>query len=278
MYYLQAVNILVEKTEERQRFEALGQKLAGEGIRVDTAGREKGKGLRTLWITDSGSCAEGLLAAGEAVMAYFWEGNLDEDFPGVKYACKEPEELDGEYLERVYRRYAGVPWDVLKTGRCSLRETTVEDVEAFYGIYREPSVTKYMEDLFEDPQKERTYMEEYIEKVYGFYGFGVWTVVKRDTGEIIGRAGYSFREGFEDPELGFVIGVPWQRQGYGEEVCRAVLQYGAKTLGFERVQAFVEPGNEPSKRLLKKLGMAASDTVLLQKKPHIRFRKELYLG
>ncbi|MBO4981289.1 MAG: GNAT family N-acetyltransferase [Lachnospiraceae bacterium] len=275
MYYLQSVKILVE-AEERRRFIALAEKLQKEGIRSDVADRQTEECLHTLWITDSSARAAELLREGKAVLAYLREENRAEDFSGVKYACEEPEELCAEYLEQVYRRYAGVPWDILKTERCSLRETTVEDVEAFYEIYREPSVTEYMEDLFEDPQKEKTYMEEYIQKIYGFYGFGVWTVLKKDTGEIIGRAGYSCREGFEDPELGFVIGVPWQRQGYGEEVCRAILKYGEEMLGFERIQALVKPGNEPSEKLLRKLGMRAEDTVFLQEKTYIRFLKDLH--
>ena len=36
----------------------------------------------------------------------------------------------------------------------------------------------------------------------------------------------SEREGFAEPELGFIIGVGWQRRGYGEEVCRAIMKYG----------------------------------------------------
>ena len=110
-----------------------------------------------------------------------------------------------------------------------------------------------MEDLFEDPEEETAYMKEYIRQIYGFYGYGMWTV-QLLSGELIGRAGLSVRECYELPELGFVIGRGYQGQGYAEEACRAVLAYGKSELSFEHVQALVEEENAPSRNLLAKLG------------------------
>lgn len=248
-----------------------------------------------LWITDDPALARALVAEEKAVLAVLpgegrepdpsaggpegSEGSLAEtgagDFSGVKYLCENLEELDAVYLDRVYRRYAGIPWDILETERCALRETVEEDVDAFYGIYREPSITRYMEDLFPDRDQEIAYTREYRENVYEFYGFGIWTVRLKETGEVIGRAGLSYREGFDEPELGFVIGLPWQRRGIGEEVCRAVLSFGRKELGFETVIAFAEPENQTSLRLLERLGFTPAGRELLRGREHIQYRAEL---
>jgi len=96
---------------------------------------------------------------------------------------------------------------ILETDRCLVRETTVEDVEEFYRIYREPSITYYMEDLFPDPAEEREYVRNYIREIYGFYGYGLWTVLCKEKNEVIGRAGLSWRQGFDVPELGFVMKI-----------------------------------------------------------------------
>ena len=45
------------------------------------------------------------------------------------------------------------------------------------------------------------------------------------------------REGFDEPELGFIIAREAQRKGYCMEACGAILEYGFRELGFERVQA-----------------------------------------
>ena len=179
-----------------------------------------------LYVTDDAAAGEELRSRGEAVIIYLHPENRDQDFSGFLFAVEDPEELEPEYVERAYRRLKGMPWNILETDRCLVRETMPEDVEAFYRIYSNPAITEYMEDLYPDREQEKRYIREYIEKVYTFFGFGVWTVVEKGTGEVIGRAGFSYREGFEDPELGFIIGVPWQRQGYAWEVCRAVLEIG----------------------------------------------------
>lgn len=225
-----------------------------------------------LWITDDPASAQEHILREEPVLAFFHEENRGVSFPGVKFACENLQELDAAYLDRVYRRYALIPWDILETDRCFLRETAVEDVNAFYEIYGEPSITEYMEDLFSDREQEIAYTRDYIRNVYEFYGFGVWTVCLKETSQVIGRAGLSYREGFEDPELGFVIGVPWQRRGIGEEVCRAVLAFGKEELGFETVIAFAEPGNRVSVRLLEKLGFQAAGEKILQERPHVMLR------
>ena len=79
---------------------------------------------------------------------------------------------------------------------------------------------------------------------------------------MIGRAGFSNREGYENPELGFVVGVPWQGRGYATEVCEALLQYGKEELGFEQVQMLVMPENEVSLHLAEKLGFRREDSVI----------------
>ena len=140
--------------------------------------------------------------------------------------------------------------------RMLVRESTPGDVEEFYRIYSSPSITYYMEDLFPDREQEMEYMKAYIEQVYGFYGFGLWTVIKKDTGQIIGRAGLNVREGYEIPELGFIIDVEHQRQGYGYEVCCNILDYTREKLEFDQVQAFVDKENQASIRLLEKLGFS----------------------
>lgn len=222
----------------------------------------EGHGIRgTLFVTDETDAAKRLREQGEAVLIWLHEGNREQDFSGFRFAVEDPEDVGADYAEKVYRRCKGLPWIVLETKRCLVRETVPEDVEAFYEIYSNPAMTKFMEGLYPDKEQEKAYVRDYIEKVYGFYGFGVWTVVEKETGAVIGRAGFSYREGCETPELGFLIGVPWQGQGYAREACGAILDYGWKELGFQAVQALVETGNEASLRLCDGLGFRAEQEV-----------------
>lgn len=215
-------------------------------------------GKDILYITDESDIYASLRKKGCYVLPYLHEGSRSEAFPGAVWLVGNLEEADRESLELAYRRLAGLPWNILETRRCRVRETTVEDVDSFYQIYAEPSVTAYMENLFADREEEIAYTKDYIEKVYAFYGYGMWTVLEKEAGAVIGRAGIIWREGYDLPELGFVIGVPWQGKGYAFEVCEAILVYAKEELSMERVQALVKPGNEKSLRLCEKLGFARS--------------------
>lgn len=209
---------------------------------------------RLLVISDSPEAVKKMTAEGIYVTGFYHPQNNDEIFEGVSYAVTDVEELTVYSYEEVYRRLAGIPWDIMETERLYVRESTVEDVTDFYRIYGEPSMTDYIEDLFPEPEEERAYMQDYIRQMYGFYGFGMWTVIEKSKGRIIGRAGLDVREGYDLPELGFVIEKSYQQKGYAKEVCSAVLAYAKDELLFDKVQALVEKENIGSVHLLKQLG------------------------
>ncbi len=232
-------------------------------------------GKDILYLTDESDTYASLCKEGCYVLPYLHDGVKSEDFPGAAWLIEDWEETNKESLELIYRRLAGLPWEILQTARCRVRETTVEDVDSFYQIYREPSVTAYMEELFAEREEEIAYTRDYIEKVYAFYGYGMWTVLEKESGAVIGRAGIVWREGYELPELGFVIGVPWQGKGYAYEVCGAILRYAKEELAMERVQALVRTGNERSLRLCEKLGFAHFGETEIEGKTHLLLVKEL---
>lgn len=188
------------------------------------------------------------------VLIYLHSDNEDQDFGDARYALEEPEETEPEYLERVYRRCRDLPWEILVTERCWLRETVEEDVDSFWEMYQAPELTRYTERLYPTPEAERGYVRDYRRLVYSFYEYGVWTVLDRRSGAIVGRAGLSVREGYDLPELGFVIGREWQGRGLAGEVCRGILSYARQQLGFERIQALVHEENAVSLHLCRELG------------------------
>lgn len=208
----------------------------------------------TLYVCDDSKVAKMLCEQGENVVALLTDENSNQDFSFCKYAVMDAAECEYEFFEGILKRFLGLPWDILETQRCLVRETTVDDVDSFYELYRDEEITKYMEDLFEDRDEEIEYTKSYIKNVYEFYGFGMWTVLEKASGEIIGRAGVSYREGYELPELGFMIGKAYWRQGYAFEVCKAIANYMHENYEMDKIQIFIEPENTPSILLAKKLG------------------------
>lgn len=208
----------------------------------------------TLVITDEPKTVDCLLKAKWYVVILYHEKNRGKSFPPVRYGVEDLFHLEYRSYEEAFKRLAGLPWDILETDRLKVRESTMEDVDEFYRIYSKPSITLYMEDLYKEREAELAYMKAYIDQVYGFYGYGLWTVILKETGQVIGRAGLSVREGCDQPELGFMIDAAHQNKGYAFEVCMAILAYAKEELAFDKVQALVNEKNLISLHLLCKLG------------------------
>lgn len=164
------------------------------------------------------------------------------------------EEIGLDFLIHVYERHHGLPWTILETERCIIKEFSMEYLDDLFELYSGEGMTDYMEPLY-PYEEERAYQEAYIKHMYGFYGYGMWIVCEKETGKLIGRAGVEHREELDgEMELGYAIGVPYQRKGYATEVCRGILTYVKEELLQDSICCLIEEGNEISECFAKKLG------------------------
>lgn len=119
-------------------------------------------------------------AAGRVLVGILGSG--DEDLSPARYLVETPECADERYLERVVRREMGLPWIIAESKRLILREFTMEDLAQIPGEGEsEADRVFYTEEL----------LKAYIRGQYGFYEYGMWAVVRREDGRIIGKAGVS---------------------------------------------------------------------------------------
>lgn len=187
------------------------------------------------------------------------------------------EEVDFYFLERVYQRFHHLPWTVIETERCCLREITLEDLDDLYRLYEPEEMTRYMEGLYEDRKKEEEYTKAYIEKMYSFYGYGLWVVVEKASGRIIGRAGLGNLEvdGEIQLELGYLIAREKQRQGLAYEVCQGILDYAREATEFRTIHCLIQEQNKASIGLAEKLGFCWEKNVICNEKEMQRYSKIL---
>lgn len=226
-----------------------------------------------LYITDCQKVAEDRKAHKLPLLGFSHaEG---DELPAADYIMEEPEDIDVEYLMRIYQRHRGLPWQILETERCIIRESTVEDVDIFYEIYEDESIVKYMEALCVERDREKAYMKQYIDKIYKYFEYGIWTVLHKETGEIIGRAGFAVRDGYDLPDLGFLIAGKWQQKGIAYEICNALLTLAKSVYEFDKVQALVMPENIPSRNLCRKLGFQEKGAVTEKGKEYLYLVKNI---
>lgn len=186
-------------------------------------------------------------------LLYLHDANREHSMGDIPYAITELAGADYQYLCEIYKRFFYIPWTILETERCVLREMTEDDLDALYEVYKDPSMSLYTENLYEDHEKERQYIHDYIENVYRLCGLGVWLIILKENGKIIGRAGLSWRDEYETPEIGYVIAKEYQRQNYAYEVCGGILKY-CKDLDFDIIRVIYQKENVASHALCKKLG------------------------
>ena len=177
-------------------------------------------------------------------------------------AFQSLEGIDFDWLNRIWQRKQNIPWRILNTKRCYLEELSLEDLDELYEIYEAPGMTAYVEPLY-DREKEEEYERAYIKNMYGFFGYGMWLVREKETDKLIGRAGLENHEydGEWELEIGYLIAVPYQRQGYAYEVCRAVIEYAREYLEYDSINCRIEPDNKASVTLAKKLGFQRIGTL-----------------
>ena len=145
---------------------------------------------------------------------------------------------------------------VLETERLILRWLTADDAPFMLGLLNEPS---FIENIGDRGVRTVEAAREYIEKgataSYRDHGYGMYLVERKGDGTALGLCGLVKRPFLPDADVGFAYLPAYWSQGYALEAARAVMAHAAGPLGLERVVAIVSPGNEPSIRLLRKLGL-----------------------
>ncbi len=165
------------------------------------------------------------------------------------------DEVTADFIEKMYQRKNEIPWTILETPRTIIREISLSDIDELFELYKDPDIIRFIPPLLPTQEEELDFQREYIKKMYGFFGYGFWNVLDRENNKLIGRAGLSNREGFDDLELGYLFSKPYRGKGIAQEVCTAIIDYAKNILGAETLNAFIQPGNIPSRRLAEDRGV-----------------------
>ncbi len=212
---------------------------------------------------------EALLAArtaGRAVLGLLGETErgpeAGQGLWAASYLIESLDALDDRFLERVVRRHLGLPWVIAQTERLLIREFQAEDAAR---IPHEDADTE-ADRIFCDSET----LAEYIRCQYRFYEYGIWALVDKESGELVGKAGLSSWEGEAEAsgciredigekhvmelELGYHIFTPYRRRGYAAEACRAILAYAQEQWDSCRIYAKIDASNEASIRVIHSCG------------------------
>ena len=143
---------------------------------------------------------------------------------------------------------------MIETERLYLREMTDEDFEALRKVLGDPDIMCHYPYAF-DEERIRNWIDRNRER-YRVFGFGLWAVCRKDTGEMIGDCGLTMQivDGRILPEIGYHIRGDQQRQGFAGEAARAVRDWTFEHTPFEVVYSYMKAENIPSVRTAMSYG------------------------
>jgi RimJ/RimL family protein N-acetyltransferase len=144
---------------------------------------------------------------------------------------------------------------VLETERLILRRVTVEDSEFILELLNDPSWLRFIGDKgVRTLEDARGYILKSLVAMYERLGFGLYLTELKDGGVPAGICGLIKRDSLEDVDIGFAFLPEFCGKGYAYESASAVMAYGKRTFGLNRLVAITTPDNYPSAKLLEKLG------------------------
>jgi RimJ/RimL family protein N-acetyltransferase len=106
------------------------------------------------------------------------------------------------------------------------------------------------------------------------FGFGLWLLRDRESGEMIGRGGlqHTFVGGRAEVEVGWAIVPERWGQGLATELALASLDVAFDELRFADVIAFALPDNGASIRVMEKTGFGYERDIVHAGLPHVLYR------
>jgi RimJ/RimL family protein N-acetyltransferase len=149
----------------------------------------------------------------------------------------------------------------IETARLTLRPHRVGDFEAYAAMWTDPTVVRFIGG---EPMSREVSWSRFLRQagIWHHLGFGFFAIEDRATGAFAGECGFHDLHRAMTPsiegtmETGWALLPAFHGQGLAEEAMRACLAWAEAHGTGDRLTAIIDPGNEPSLRLARRLGFA----------------------
>lgn len=161
---------------------------------------------------------------------------------------------------------------ILETPRLRLREFVPEDADALALVISDAETMRYYPVLF-----DRASVEEWIarnRRRYAENGHGLWAMILKSTGELIGDCGVTLQlvEGEGELEVGYHLRRDQWGRGYATEAAQACRDWAFATRNVDHVISLIRPENMPSRRVAERNGMTIWKEVDWRGLPHYVYK------
>lgn len=142
---------------------------------------------------------------------------------------------------------------MFETERLYLRRINEGDLKSFYNIMGNDNTMKYLGKTL-----TKTEIEYYIKEISQQHfneNEGEFTVVLKETDEVIGQFSIYIKDRDKRAEIAFMFNDKYWNKGYGYECANYIVNYLLNKLNMNKIVADCDISNKNTCRLLEKLGM-----------------------
>jgi ribosomal-protein-alanine N-acetyltransferase len=157
---------------------------------------------------------------------------------------------------------------ILETERLLLREFVPSDVNALAAVISDAETMRFYPRV-PDLAAVKSWIERNRRR-YRDDGYGLWAMVLKPSGEVVGDCGLTRQtvEGVDEIEIGYHVRRDLWGRGLAPEAAAACRDYGFERLGAERLISLIRPENLPSRRVAEKVGLSLWKEVTWRDLPH----------
>ena len=157
---------------------------------------------------------------------------------------------------------------ILETERLLLREFVREDVNALAAVLSDAEIMRFYPAPL-DLAGVAAWIER-NQRRYADAGHGLWAMVLKSSGEVVGDCGLTLQtvDGADEIEIGYHVRRDLWGRGYAPEAARACQDYGFARLGADRLISLIRPENLSSRRVAEKIGLSVWKEVMWRGWPH----------
>lgn len=163
---------------------------------------------------------------------------------------------------------------ILETSRLTLREFTLDDVEALTLVLSDAETMRFYPAPLDRLGVQR-WIERNLER-YAKNGHGLWAMVLKSTDEMIGDCGLTLQnvDGVDEVEIGYHLRRDLWKHGFATEAARACRDFGFGHLPVDRIISLIRPENLPSRRVAEKNEMSVWKGIVWHGLPHLVYAIE----
>jgi ribosomal-protein-alanine N-acetyltransferase len=164
---------------------------------------------------------------------------------------------------------------ILETERIILREWQPEDIPQVIDMYADPEVMRYIGRGIPYTPEEVERMVLAAPDFYRKYGYGMWPMILKETGQIIGRCGLKYWEELGETEIGYLLKKAYWGQGLASEAAQAVLAYAFDTLKLKRIISIAQSPNLASIKVMQKIGLTFDREMNFKEQNVVVYKKDV---